>query len=342
MRTLVTSGLVLWIAGQAAGQATLILEADPAGGQVAPGQVVEWRLFIDVDPGGSLGLAGMAADLVTDLTNLAPDFEFDRAVNTSNFPDANRQIDLGPHFVNQVNLGTRILKEGLATLQTIGGTQDTVDNIAATFDVNGQTVDVLSGVVIEGVGQSGRVLAAHGSFTIPADAAAGDFQLWTGGVPFNPGQTKVNLLTELVEDTRGGTDARWRVISLSPVDQQGVFDFTIVANATPPAGGGGGAPAGGGDPVEPEPADDPDDILPADDDTTPPDGGGTTDPGTDDTTPDDTTPDSDDTTSPTPDTTEPDTVMPMPAPICGLGIEMSLALSLFGLSLIRFAGRRRN
>ncbi len=337
MRTLVTSGLVLWIAGQAAGQATLILEADPAGGQVAPGQVIAWRLFVDVDPDGSRGLAGMAADLVTDLTNLAPGFEFERAVNTSNFPDSNRQIDLGPHFVNQVNLGTRILKEGLATLQTIGGTQDTVDNIASTLDVGGQTVDLLSGVVIEGVGQSGRVLAAHGSFTIPADAAAGEFQLWTGGVPGNPGQTKVNLLTEIAEVTRGGTDARWRVISLSPVDQQGVFDFTIVANDSPPAGGGGGAPAGGGggDDTVPPP-DDPDDILPAGDDTTPPDDGGTTDPGTDDT-----TPDPDDTTSPTPDTTEPVTALPMPAPICGLGIGMSLALSLFGLSLIRFAGRRR-
>ena len=72
----------------------------------------------------------------------------------------------------------------------------------------------LSGTVLEGVGQSGRVLAAHGRFTIPVDAAAGDFQLWTGGVPFNPGQTKVNLLTEIREVTRGDTDARWQVISL--------------------------------------------------------------------------------------------------------------------------------
>lgn len=317
MRTLVTSGLVLWIAGQAAGQATLILEADPPGGQVAPGQVIEWRLFVDVDPDASRGLAGMAADLVTDLTNLAPGFEFERAVNTSSFPDSNRQIDLGPHFVNQVNLGTRILKEGLATLQTIGGSQDTIDTVSSLF--GGQPA--LSGTVIEGVGQSGRVLAAHGSFTIPVDAAAGSFQLWTGGVPFNPGQTKVNLLTELAELTRGGTDARWRVISLSPVDQQGVFDFTIVANGPPPAGGGGG---GGGGSTDPAP-NDPNDIPPAGDDTTPPDDG--------------TTPDPNDTTSPTPDRNGPHRP---PTSICGLGIAMSLALSLFGLSLIRFAGRRRD
>ena len=281
----------------------------------------------------------MAADLVTDLTNLAPGFEFERAVNTSNFPDSNRELDLGPHFVSQVNLGTRIFKadENLATLQTIGGSQDTIDNIASTLDLGGQTVDVLRGVVIDGVGQSGRVLAAHGSFMIPADATAGKFQLWTGGVPFNPGQTKVNLLTEIAEVTRGDTDARWRVISLSPVDQQGVFDYTIVANVPPPAGGGGG-PAGGGDPDDTvPPPDDPDDIPPAGDDTTPPDDGGTT-PDPDDTT----SPTPDDTTAPGDDTTEPDTAMPMPAPICGLGIEMSLALSLFGLTLIRFAGRRRN
>lgn len=221
MRSLQLSVLTcLAMAAQASGQATLSLDMSPAGGDVLPGQELTWELSISVDAQGSQGLAAIAADLVTNLPELASGFALSPAT-TFGLPD---------NFGTNDNPGSPLPRGLLATLQTIGGAQDTVDNVPSLFDAGPPTgiVPVPFGIVATGVGQGGAQLLASGSFVIPNDAMQGAFWVETGAVPGNPGQTKVNLLQDISEVTRDGDDARWNVTLISPVAQEGVFQFTVV------------------------------------------------------------------------------------------------------------------
>ena len=83
MRVGLVAVLVLALGLEVSGQTVLILDADPPGGPVARGQTISWSLFIQVDKSDNQGLAGIAADLSTDLTQLAGDFRLSKAENTS-------------------------------------------------------------------------------------------------------------------------------------------------------------------------------------------------------------------------------------------------------------------
>ena len=160
--------------------------------KVPVGGTVNWEIWASVSDDGDPttgGIAGISVDLATDLRSIAAGFELSPAAS----------LGLPANFDNQKSLGVVINDASVSVLHTIGGAQDTPDNLPAQIEVQGpdgpELVDFPQGIVIPGVGEGAATLIAQGSFVVPAEAVAGtEFTLLTGGAPGNPGQTKLAAL----------------------------------------------------------------------------------------------------------------------------------------------------
>ncbi|MBL8877558.1 MAG: hypothetical protein JNG88_00435 [Phycisphaerales bacterium] len=171
-----------WIAGALAGfvaaasaQTVTVNLASPQNGQtVAPGSTVNWTISLQVSAGNNQGLALIATDLVQDAANPATlDIppaggvpggmtNFSRPAGISNPGEGG-----SPTGYVGVQRGTA----GARNLIQIGGGQNTF-GVARPGTGMGESANVVAGV-----GQSGAVTIASGSFTAPATEGSYTFSL---------------------------------------------------------------------------------------------------------------------------------------------------------------------
>jgi len=151
----------------AAGTVNLSLLSPQQGQTLAPGQLVQWRIEAEVSTGDNAGLALILVNL--EQSNFNPSFVdipladgvppqlagFDAPAGFSNSPTGYR--------------GLRVGAVGARNLEQIGGAQNTFGVAAATM---GQDVNVEPGL-----GQSGPLLIAEGSFRAPFVAGTYQFNL---------------------------------------------------------------------------------------------------------------------------------------------------------------------
>ncbi|MCA9244765.1 MAG: hypothetical protein KDA32_12455 [Phycisphaerales bacterium] len=154
---------------------TVSLTSPKDGRQVQPGTLINWTITFHVSTGDNLGLALLATDLVHGPGNPQL-FDIPAAdsvpIAMSNFsrPDGISQPGDGNEPSGYVGVWRG--QAGARTLFQIGGAQN----------VFGQAMTIGTGmgenaVVIGGIGQSGDVVLAQGSFTAPATPGAYTFSL---------------------------------------------------------------------------------------------------------------------------------------------------------------------
>lgn len=188
-------------AAAAASAATVAVSLESAadGQTIAPGATVNWTINFSVSTGDNLGLALLSADLVQaaanpDLFDLpvaggvpAPMVKFARPQGISN-PGTGYS-------------GTQVGPAGARNLVQIGGGQNTFGYVLGGSI--GTNVNVQSGV-----GQSGAVTLASGSFTAPAAAGTYTFSLANVRantlVQVNPAPA-FSVVEEAVVDTTNGS-----------------------------------------------------------------------------------------------------------------------------------------
>lgn len=173
-------------AGTMAQSVTLSLTSPQNGTTVAPGATVNWSISFSVSSGDNQGLALLATDLLQDAANpaffdLTPAAavpaamaNFSRPAGISNPGETNPATGYG---------GVLRGDPGAKNLIQIGGAQNTF----------GQARPAGSGIaenanVIGGVGQSGAVVLASGSFVAPSTA---------GVYAFNLANAVANALTQV-------------------------------------------------------------------------------------------------------------------------------------------------
>ncbi len=159
----------------AAGTVNLNLLSPQDGQTLAPGQLVQWRIEAEVSTGDNAGLALILVNLEQSPLNAAlidipladgvpPQLAaFDAPAGFANNPIGYRGLRVGP--------------VGARNLEQIGGAQNTFGVAAATM---GQDIDV-----DPGLGQSGPLLIAEGSFRAP---------FVEGGYQFNLADPLANTL----------------------------------------------------------------------------------------------------------------------------------------------------
>ncbi len=150
------------------------LESPSAGQTVNAGATVNWTISFDTSSGDNAGLAGLVVDLVQNAGN--PElFDIPQADNVpaamSNFATPNGINNPAENGASSGYVGVQRGVPGAMDLVQIGGTQNNLGEAlpGGTF---GQATNVVSGV-----GQSGTVILATGSFTAPITPGAYEFQL---------------------------------------------------------------------------------------------------------------------------------------------------------------------
>ncbi len=171
MIAVATLGLALWLT-PASGQTVTVLLSSPENGSVVePGATIHWSIEFNVSSGDNLGLALLSVDLAQSDSNPAR-FDIPPASGVpaamSNFSRPAGICNPGETDPTTGYTGVQRGTAGRRNLVQIGGAQNTF----------GQALPPGTGVaenasVVLGVGQSGNVLLASGSF--PAPAATGTY-----------------------------------------------------------------------------------------------------------------------------------------------------------------------
>ena len=174
LRTAMTlSTVVLFSAIPAFAQEVVSFDLRCSNGDVVcPGETVVWEIWVQVTSTGNTGLALACVDLTQDAANPAKlNIPYAEGVPTGmeNFsrPDGISNPGEGGNSTGYV--GVQRGTAGQTDLVQIGGGQN-------TFGVAGQTMGTNPNVVA-GVGLSGDVLLATGSFTAPATTGEYTFRL---------------------------------------------------------------------------------------------------------------------------------------------------------------------
>jgi hypothetical protein len=212
-RKLVSYGFALLIAPAAIAQTvTVSLNSPQAGQSVAPGATINWAINFTVSTGDNAGLALLSADLVQNVDNPAfidlppaggvpaPMTNFSRPAGLSNPGEG------GPTGYVGVQRGAT----GQRNLVQIGGGQNTFGFVLPAPTGVGQNANVVGGV-----GQSGSVMLASGSFTAPATGGSYTIEL---------ANVVANTLTQ-VNSPPNFSPSREAAVVLSP----GSFTFTVSA-----------------------------------------------------------------------------------------------------------------
>lgn len=175
-RVFAPAALMLGVAGLATAQTVTVSLTSPQNGQtVAPGTTINWTIAFTVSSGDNAGLALLVTDLTQDAGNPATlDIPPAAAVpgGMSNFARPAGISNPAEAPATNGYLGTQRGTAGAENLVQIGGGQNTF----------GQARPPGSGVaenatVAGGVGQSGSVTLASGSFSAPAAEGAYTFAL---------------------------------------------------------------------------------------------------------------------------------------------------------------------
>lgn len=180
----ITSVLAGMVAAAAA-QSVAVNLASPQNGQtVAPGSTVNWTISVQVSAGDNQGLALIAADLVQDAANPAT-LDIPPAAGVpsamSNFSRPAGISNPGEGGASTGYVGVQRGTAGARNLIQIGGAQNTF-GVARTGTGMGESANVVGGV-----GQSGAVTIASGSFIAPATE---------GNYTFSLANTTANVLTQ--------------------------------------------------------------------------------------------------------------------------------------------------
>jgi hypothetical protein len=158
-------GLMLSVAAASADTVTVSLTSPQDGQSVSPGATINWQISFTVSGGDNAGLALLIADLTQDPANPdlidippatgvpGPMSNFSRPAGISNPGEG------GPTGYVGVQRGTA----GEENLIQIGGGQNTFGIANAPGSGIGENANVVGGV-----GQSGAVVLASGSFLAPA------------------------------------------------------------------------------------------------------------------------------------------------------------------------------
>jgi len=200
--SLTVIGSLMFSATALAQTATMSLTSPQNGTTVNPGDTIDWTIEFSVSSGDNLGAALVAVDLVQDNENPATlDIPPAAAVPAamSDFSRPNGISNPGESDPTTGYTGLQRGTPGEQNLLQIGGAQNTL----------GQTLPPGSGVaeaavVTGGVGQSGNVILATGSFQAPAAPGTYTYRIQT---------PLVNVLTAV-----NAPPAFSPVISLDPTD----------------------------------------------------------------------------------------------------------------------------
>jgi hypothetical protein len=172
--------LAALLGGAAAGQpaVTVAIESPQAGSSVAPGATVTWIIRYSVSAADNLGLALLCCDLSQDAGNPAL-FDLPPAAGVpaemTNFSRPAGIANRGEGGATTGYIGVQRGPAGQRNLVQIGGAQNTL----------GQALPPGSGIaenaiVIPGVGQSGAVVLASGSFAAPSTPGTYTLRLSNG------------------------------------------------------------------------------------------------------------------------------------------------------------------
>jgi len=170
MRIIFSSALTLLAAttvADAAGLVTLNLNSPQNGQTVAPGQRIDWHIDVEVSTGANEGLALLLVDLVQGIFN--PALVDLPSATPGSAVSAQFEAPAGFSNVPSGFGGTPDGDPGARNLRQIGGAQN-------TFGVPGQIMGQVT-TVTAGVGQSGPVVFAEGSFDAPSAAGMYAFQI---------------------------------------------------------------------------------------------------------------------------------------------------------------------
>jgi len=176
MRRYLLAPAVMLVAGVTAAMAaptvTVLLESSRDGQTVSAGTPIDWTVRVSVSTGDNAGLALIATDLVQDAANpalidLPPADGVPTGMTNFSRPDGiSNPGEGGPTGYVGVQRGT----PGQANLVQIGGAQNTFGTALPPGTGIGEVA-----AIVPGVGQSGSVVVASGSF--PAPAAEGAYTL---------------------------------------------------------------------------------------------------------------------------------------------------------------------
>jgi hypothetical protein len=172
MRNLLTAAAAVLFASSAFAQTVTVSLNSPQNGQnVNPGATINWSINFSVSSGDNAGLALLVADLVQDSANpqlINIPYAGGIPIEMANFSRPAGISNPGEGGNPSGYVGVRRGASGAQNLIQIGGGQNTF----------GQTANPATGVaqiahVAPGIGQSGVMTLASGSF--PAPDAAGDY-----------------------------------------------------------------------------------------------------------------------------------------------------------------------
>lgn len=158
------------LAAAASAQTVTVMLSSPQNGQnVSAGATINWTIGFTASGGDNEGLALLVADLVQDEGNPA----------TLDIPPAGSVPGAMANFARPAGItnpagysGTQVGAAGARNLLQIGGGQNTFGVAPPSGSGLGQSVNVVSGV-----GQSGAVTLASGSFTAPGTPGEYTFRL---------------------------------------------------------------------------------------------------------------------------------------------------------------------
>lgn len=176
MRNLLTAAAAALFASSALAQTVTVSLNSPQNGQtVNAGATVNWSIGFSVSTGDNAGLALLVADLVQDPGNpqlLNIPYASSVPVGLTNFSRPAGISNPGEGGNTTGYLGVRRGTAGEQNLIQIGGGQNTFGQAA-----NPATGVAQSTSIVPGVGQSGTVTLASGSFAAPGTAGEYTYQL---------------------------------------------------------------------------------------------------------------------------------------------------------------------
>gem|GEM_PF-4781885 len=183
---------------------TVTLDSSADGQTVAPGATVNWTISFEASSSDNAGLALLVTDLVQDAGNPAT---FDLPAGDA-APAAMQNFAAPLGFSGPAGFGGQPSgAAGARNLVEIGGAQNTFGGVSSDTS-HGQ-----GGVVVTGVGQSGGVVLANGSFTAPST-----FGVYT----FNLANTIASVLKSV-----GGPGAGSEIVPANVVFAQSGISFEV-------------------------------------------------------------------------------------------------------------------